>query len=175
LLHLALLQECRRGGLLPRNRAYLDNCSTVTVLLDKERIEGLGTADKALAVQCNKGTSKTKRVGKYGPLKAWHLPSGIANIFSQSELEKYFRVTYDSWEGFYLVHADSGPVRFYKDENGCPTSTWTTPRKRLRPCSSRRCGRTSSSTPRRRCCGPRRPDAGRPWSVVRATVISGAW
>ena len=48
------------------------------------------------------------------------MPEGIANIFSMPELEKLYRITYDSWEGFYAIHTNKGVVRFYKDKGGLP-------------------------------------------------------
>jgi hypothetical protein len=36
------------------------------------------------------------------------------------ELEKMYRITYDSWEGFYVVHTPRGEVHFYKDKLGLP-------------------------------------------------------
>ena len=36
------------------------------------------------------------------------------------KFEKKYCITYDSWEGYYVVHTQDGPVRFYKDENGLP-------------------------------------------------------
>jgi hypothetical protein len=53
-------------------------------------------------------------------MKVWYIPNGIANIFSMQELEKLYRITYDSWEGYYVVHTPRGDVRFYKDEQGLP-------------------------------------------------------
>ncbi len=50
----------------------------------------------------------------------WFIPDGIANIFSMQELEKQYRITYDSWEGHYIVHTPKGEVNFYKDEQGLP-------------------------------------------------------
>jgi len=50
----------------------------------------------------------------------WYLPDGIANIFSVHELEQSYRITHDSWEGYYVVHTPKGEVRFYKDEQGLP-------------------------------------------------------
>jgi len=50
----------------------------------------------------------------------WYLPDGIANIFSMHELERSYRITCDSWEGYYVVHTPKGEVRFYKDEQGLP-------------------------------------------------------
>ena len=59
-------------------------------------------------------------VGSFGSLEVWNMPEGIANIFSMPELEKKYRITYDSWEGYYVVHTERGEVRFYKDEQGLP-------------------------------------------------------
>jgi hypothetical protein len=36
------------------------------------------------------------------------------------ELEKHYRITYDSWECYYVVHTPRGEVRFYKDKQGLP-------------------------------------------------------
>ena len=48
------------------------------------------------------------------------MPEGIANIFPMPELKKTYRITYDSWEGFYTIHMNKGIVRFYKDKGGLP-------------------------------------------------------
>ena len=50
----------------------------------------------------------------------WYIPDGIANIISMHELEETYRITYDSWAGYYVVHTPKGEVRFYKDEQGLP-------------------------------------------------------
>ncbi len=34
------------------------------------------------------------------------------------ELERLYRITYDSWDGFYVVHTPQGEVRFHKDKQG---------------------------------------------------------
>jgi hypothetical protein len=36
------------------------------------------------------------------------------------KLEKYYRITYNSWEGYYLVHTPRGKVEFHKDKQGLP-------------------------------------------------------
>ena len=33
-------------------------------------------------------------------MKVWYVPEGIANIFLMNELEKTYRITYNSWEGY---------------------------------------------------------------------------
>ncbi len=69
---------------------------------------------------CNAGAVTTNKRGTYRNLKVWYLPDGIANIISMNELESLYRITYDSWEGYYVVHTPKGEVRFYKDEQGLP-------------------------------------------------------
>jgi hypothetical protein len=59
-------------------------------------------------------------MGTYGNLKVWYVPDGIANIFSMHEHKKQYGITYDSWEGHYVVHTPKGGVKFYKDEQGLP-------------------------------------------------------
>ena len=48
------------------------------------------------------------------------MPDGIANILSQHQVEQKYRVTYDSWDGFYVVHHPKGPVKFCKEHQGLP-------------------------------------------------------
>ena len=59
-------------------------------------------------------------MGSFGWLNLWYIPNGIANIFSMHELKKHYKITYDSWEGFYQVHTPRGVVKFHKDEQGLP-------------------------------------------------------
>ena len=48
------------------------------------------------------------------------MPKGIANIFSINEIEKLHCITYNSIDGYYVVHTDKCPVYFYKDQQGLP-------------------------------------------------------
>ena len=50
----------------------------------------------------------------------WYLPDRIANISSMYELERFYPIVYNSWEGYYVVHTPKGEVRFHKDEQGLP-------------------------------------------------------
>ncbi len=36
------------------------------------------------------------------------------------ELERLYCITYDSWDGYYVVHTPRGEVKFHKDEQGLP-------------------------------------------------------
>jgi hypothetical protein len=51
---------------------------------------------------------------------AWYIPKRIEHIFSMSELEKRYRITYDSWQGYCVVHTKNEEVGFYKYESGLP-------------------------------------------------------
>ena len=48
------------------------------------------------------------------------MPKGIANIFSIKEIEKLHLITYDSIDGYYVVHTDKGLVYFHNDDQGLP-------------------------------------------------------
>ena len=37
-----------------------------------------------------------------------------------NEIEKLHHITYNSIDGYYVVHTDKGPVWFQKDEQGLP-------------------------------------------------------
>jgi hypothetical protein len=71
-------------------------------------------------MNCNAGAISTNKRGTYGSLKVWYLPDDIANIISMHELEGMYRIIYDSWQGYYVVHTPKGEVRFYKDKQGLP-------------------------------------------------------
>ena len=48
------------------------------------------------------------------------MSKGIANIFSMNGIEKLYRITYNSINGYYVVHTDKGPVYFHKEKQGLP-------------------------------------------------------
>ena len=109
-----------QGGELPNNRVYLDGCSTVTAFKNKQLLKNIKTEERGVRINCHAGMVTTNERGTYGKLKAWYLPDGIANIISMHELESLYRITYDSWAGYYVIHTPEGEVRFYKDEQGLP-------------------------------------------------------
>jgi hypothetical protein len=73
-----------------------------------------------IKINCNAGAAVTNMKGKFGRLNVWYLPDGIANILSMHKLEKMYRIIYNSWEGFYVLHTPRGGVHFYKDKDGLP-------------------------------------------------------
>ncbi len=109
-----------QGENLPENRAYLDGCSTVMAFKTDKYLKGIKTLPSEIKINCNAGAVLTNRIYTYGKLKVWYLPGGIANIFLMHKLEKLYQITYDSWEGHYIIHTPQGAVKFYKDEQGLP-------------------------------------------------------
>jgi hypothetical protein len=101
-------------------QAYLDGCLTVTAFKSKKYLSNIHTVKCGVKINCNAGTMKTNQQGDYGTMSVWFILEDIANKFSMNELEKKYRITYNSWEGYYVVHTPNGPVKFYKDKNGLP-------------------------------------------------------
>ena len=116
LLNITLAQ----GGALPDNRAYLNGCSTVTAFKSGEYVKNVKAVQGGIKINCNTGTRVTNLRGTYGGLKVWYLPNGIADIFLMHEIEKFYCITYDSWDGYYVMHTPKGEVRFHKYEQGLP-------------------------------------------------------
>ena len=85
-----------QGKELPSNRAYLDNCSTITAFKTAKYIRNIKAQKKGMQVNCNAGSIKANRKGEYGQVEAWYMPKGIANIFSMNEIEKLHCITYNS-------------------------------------------------------------------------------
>jgi hypothetical protein len=109
-----------QGGELLNIRVYLDGCSTVTAFKNDKFLKSIKTEARGIKINCNAGAISTNKRGQYRNLKAWYLPDGIANIISMHELESLYRIIYDSWKGYDVVHTPKGEVRFYKDEQGLP-------------------------------------------------------
>jgi hypothetical protein len=116
LLNVSLMQ----GDALLDNRAYLDGCSTVTAFKSNRYLEGIRMLPHGIKINCNVGAVVTNEMGLFGRLNMWYIPDGIANICLMHELEKFCRITYNSWEGYYIVHMPRGEVKFHKDEQGLP-------------------------------------------------------
>jgi hypothetical protein len=116
LLNITLTQR----GALPNNWAYLDGCSTVMAFKNDKYLEGVKKVREGIKINCNAGLVMSNLKGNYGRLKVWYVPEGIANIFSMHELDHLYPITYDSWDGYYVVHTSRGEVKFYKDEQGLP-------------------------------------------------------
>jgi hypothetical protein len=92
----------------------------VTAFKNNKYLKGVKRVREGIKINCNVGSVTGNLKGNYGRLKVWYVPKGIANIFSMHELECLYRITYDSWDGYYVVHTPRGEVKFHKDEQGLP-------------------------------------------------------
>jgi hypothetical protein len=118
--HQSLNVTLAQAGELPDNWAYLDGCSMVTAFKTDNYLREIEMVPGGIKKNCNAGAVMANKRGKYRGLNVWYIHDGITNIFSMHELEKMYRITYDSWDGYYKVHTPKGCVRFYKDEQGLP-------------------------------------------------------
>ncbi len=75
---------------------------------------------EGIKINCNSGLVTSNLKGNYGRLKMWYVPKGIANIFSMHKLECLYCITYNSWDGYYVIHIPRGEVKFHKDKQGLP-------------------------------------------------------
>ena len=109
----------QRNG-LSDDRLYLNNYSTVIAVKNKDFLKNMRNADQHISVSCNAGVGKAHQLGDLGDMESWYMPNRIANILLQHQMEQKYQITYDSWEGYYVVHHPKGPVRFCKDHQGLP-------------------------------------------------------
>jgi hypothetical protein len=90
------------------------------VFKNNKYLTGVKEVHEGIKINCNAGAVVTNLRGSYGRLKVWYLPDRIANNFSMHELERLYRITYDGWDGFYVVHTSRGEVRTHKGKHGLP-------------------------------------------------------
>ncbi len=83
LLNVTLLQ----GGSLPDHLAHLNGYSTLTAFKTNKYLSELEMMPIGIKINCNPGLVSTKQMGKYGKMKVWYIPDGMANIISMHERE----------------------------------------------------------------------------------------
>jgi hypothetical protein len=92
----------------------------VTAFKKDKYLKGVKKVREGIKIKCNVGLVRSNLKGNYGRLKVWYVPKGIANIFSMHELEHLYRITYNSWDGYYVIHTPRGEEKFHKDKQGLP-------------------------------------------------------
>ena len=98
----------------------LDNGSTVNLFCNPELVENIKSTSETLALSTNGGnlfTNQRATVRGFG--EVWYDPKAITNIFSLTELEKKYKVTYDSSvEPAFTIQMQDKNVKLIKSDNG---------------------------------------------------------
>ena len=109
-------ESTNKKGKLPMNWILLDNQSTINVFSNRKLLKNVKTTSRTMTIMCNAGVTHTNMIGEMEgyPGEVWYNPNGIANILSLSDVEKHYRVTYDSTQkkGF-TVHKENGETRHF--------------------------------------------------------------
>ena len=83
----------------PDNKTLLlDSCSSANLISNRQLLHNIHKSNKTLHIRCNAGVVSTNLMGYLGsyPEPVWFNPAGIANILSQNNVAKYYRLTMDS-------------------------------------------------------------------------------
>jgi hypothetical protein len=59
----------------------------MTVFKMDKYLKDVKTLPTGIKINCNAGAVSTEQMGRYGRMKVWYLPNGIANIILMHELE----------------------------------------------------------------------------------------
>lgn len=112
----------------------LDSISSVDVFGDKRLLANIRPVPKRMKIICNADktvVTKMGDLGGYGPV--WYHPQAIENILSISNVQKRYKVRYDSGEGdfFTLLREDGSTRTFRPTETGLYASQMLEPRKEV--------------------------------------------
>lgn len=116
-------QESQKSGSLDHGRAHilpsgsvgLDSMSTVDIFGDSRLLTNIRRARSNMRVICNAGSLVVTQVGTFGGYgDVWYHPRVIANILSLQNVQKKYRVSFDSGNGNrFLVHRGDGTTRVF--------------------------------------------------------------
>jgi len=97
----------------------LDSQSTVDVFSNPKLLSNIRDARRSLTLYCNAGKAIiTKKGDLKGYGTVWYHPDGIANILSLHNIQKKYKVTYDSAQGDgFVVHKENGNNRVFMPSN----------------------------------------------------------
>lgn len=105
-----------RAYVIPKGSVGLDSMSSVDVFGERKLLTNIRTVPCSMRIICNAGTVMVTQMGSlkgYGDV--WYHPQAIANILSLNNVQKMFRVSYDSMNGDqFIVHRNDGTTRAFK-------------------------------------------------------------
>ena len=107
-----------KGG-ISSSWILLDSQSTVDVFSNPKLLSNICDAKRSLTLYCNAGKAIiTKKGDLEGYGTVWYHPDGIANILSLHNVQKKYKVSYDSKKGNgFVVHKANGNNRVFMPSN----------------------------------------------------------
>lgn len=124
----------KRAYVIPEGYVGLDSMSSVDVFGDKRLLSNIRTVKEKMTIVCNAGAVVVTQTGDldgYGPV--WYHPGAIANILSLSNVQRQYRIRYDSKEGdfFTLVRPDGTTRIFSPTKKGLYASQLAQPEENV--------------------------------------------
>jgi len=112
-LHTSLRRDIDKQ--MPSTWMLIDSQATCDVFCNKSLLTNIRDASCTLNIHTNTGVGQTTLIGDlrgYGTV--WYYPKGIANILSLAKVAERYRVTYDSLDGYFVVHKSNGKKVIFK-------------------------------------------------------------
>ena len=156
-----MIQKQKKGvrGLLSPHHVYIDTCVSYASTPYADLLTNIKKESRGLIGHSNAGSVGMDSTGDLGAIKGmWLNEGGVATILPLKQLEKLWRVTYDSGRngGSFVIHTDDGNIVVKIMTKACPTSTCASWKPRWRYPSSRPCVETWKASRSARCKRPAR-------------------